>query len=227
MRTLLYVPIIHMEADLGSLAENATKRGISELGKERWDKHKETISLFWDSIIRYFDSVEVSGFRLYQDGMIAEGDTALMLVKEAIKSGSKNYELLMRLLQRGAMLEKTEDLLFVKEERDYLLKLTKARTAAEKLTAYVKYRLAKDHLLTKRDRFIADRINRTLREGDNGILFIGAYHNVMPMLDKDIVVKEIKETKKVRDYQKIFLRGKNNERVETLSGYLISPVRPE
>ncbi len=225
MRTLLYVPIIHMNADLGSLAENATARGISELGKERWDRYKETISIFWDSLIRYFDTIDVTGFRLYQDGMIAGGDIARMLIEAAMKSGSKNYKLLMRLVLRGANIELTEDLSLVKEERDHLFKLAGAKTIPEKLTAYLKYRMVKDRLLTKRDRFIAERINKTLREGETGVLLIGAYHNVAPLLDKDIVVKEIKEIKKVRDYQRTLLEGKHKEMFEVLSEYLVSPVK--
>ncbi len=211
-----------MDVDLGSLAEDVAKRGIRDLGEDIWAKHKETVSGFWDSIIEYFDNLEVSGFKIYQDGMIADGDIGQKIVEEGLKSGSKNYEIISKLLQRSAILVKTEDFALVVEERDRLRQLTTKKNIA-KLIAYLKYRLIKNQLLEKRDRFIADRINQTLNNEERGILFIGAYHDIIPMLDKDIHVKEIKEIKKIREYHKVLLHGrKDRERLEVLSEYLRS-----
>lgn len=224
MRTLLYVPVIHMAADLGTLAPDVAKRGIAGLGEEVWEKHVETVEEFWNSLVRYFDRLEVSNFKIYQDGLVANGDMGQKIVEEGLKSGSKNYEIISKLIQRGAVLVKTEDFALVAKEREHLIELTGARTRMEKLNAYLKYKLSKNHLLKKRDRFIADRINETLNQGETGILFIGAYHDIIPMLDKDIRVKEIKEIQKIRDYQKAFLYRKDKKRFEALADYLISPI---
>lgn len=214
-----------MEADLGSLASDVAKRGIASLGEEVWQKHMETVKSFWDSIARYFEKLEVSNFKIYQDGMVAEGEVGQKIVEEGLKSGSKNYELLSRLLQKGAILVKTEDFALVKRERDYLVELTKARTRIGKLIAYLKYRLIKNGLLRKRDEFIASRINETLNPGETGILFIGAYHEVIPKLPKDIQVREIKDADKAREYQRLLpFHNKNEERFEELSRYLVSKV---
>ncbi len=43
-------------------------------------------------------------------------------------------------------------------------------------------------ILRRRDAFIAERINGTLKSGETGILFVGSLHNVVPMLDPDIEV---------------------------------------
>lgn len=224
MRTLIYVPIIHTGADLGSLAEDVTKRGITDLGEEVWKEHIKTVDGFWDAISNYFDSIDVSGMKIYQDGMVAEAEVGQKIVEEGLKSGSKNYELISRLLQKGAILVKTEDFALVKRERDYLVELTKARTRIGKLIAYLKYRLIKNGLLRKRDEFIASKINETLNQGETGILFIGAYHDIIPKLAKDIQVREIKDTKKIREYQEALPRGKGNtERFKELSEYLLSP----
>lgn len=224
MRTLLYVPIIHTSADLGSLAEDVTKRGITSLGEEVWKEHIKTVEGFWDAISHYSDSINVSGMKIYQDGMVAEGEIGQKIVEEGLKSGSKNYELLSRLLQKGANLVKTEDFALVKRERDYLVKLTKAMTRIGKLIAYLKYRLIKNELLRKRDEFIANRINGTLNQGETGIIFIGAYHDIIPKLAKDIQVREIKDTKKIREYQEALHHRKiNTRRFEELSKYLLSP----
>ena len=224
MRTLLYVPVIHMAADLGTLAPDVAKRGIVGLGEEVWEKHVETVEEFWNSLVRYFDRLEVSNFKIYQDGLVANGDMGQKIVEEGLKSGSKNYEIISKLIQKGAVLVKTEDFALVAKEREHLIELTGARTRMEKLNAYLKYKLSKNHLLKKRDRFIADRINETLNQGETGILFIGAYHDIIPMLDKDIQVKEIKEIQKIRDYQKAFLYRKDKKRFEALADYLISPI---
>ena len=228
MRTLLYVPIIHMAADLGTLAPDVTRKGIKGLGEEDWKKHLETVEGFWNSLAPYFDALEGSGVKIYQDGLVANGDMGQKIVEEGVRSGSRNYEIISGLIRKGAFLVKTEDLGLVIKERDYLLKLAGAATRAKKLIAYLSYVRAKNHLIEKRDRFIADRINETLGTGETGILFIGAYHNIIPLLEKDIVTREIKEIEKIRDYQKTFLhRRKNRERFEALSMYLISPVSIE
>jgi len=39
MRALLYVPIIHTEADLGSMGEDIAARGLREFGETLWKRH--------------------------------------------------------------------------------------------------------------------------------------------------------------------------------------------
>jgi len=225
MRILIYAPIIHMEADLGSLASDVAKRGIASLGEEVWQKHMETVKSFWDSIARYFEKLEVSGFKVYQDGMVADGEMGQKILEEGLKSGSRNFEIILKLIKRGAVLVKTEDFALVKKERDRLVKLTKARTRIGKLIAYLKYRLIKNELLRKRDEFIANRINGTLNQGETGIIFIGAYHNIKKRLPEDIQIKEIKDVDKVGEYQMLLpFYKKNKERFEELGRYLVSKV---
>jgi len=226
MRTLLYVPIIHMSADMGSLAKNFTNRGIKDLGEEVWERHRKTVSMFWDSITAFFEAMPVRGFKIYQDGMVANGEIAEKIIEEGIRSGSKNYEIIRKLMEKGAVLQKTEDPALVKEERDWLLRITQAGTLPEKLKAYLGFRGAKDHLLKRRDSYIAETINSTLGQGGTGILFIGAYHEIIPRLDPDIRVKEIKEVRKVKEYQKrLPYQGRKKDALfEKLSDYLIKPV---
>lgn len=221
MRTLLYVPIIHTEADLGSVGEDIAKRGLREFGETLWKRHQETVLGFWDTIAGYFDSIEVTGFKVFQDGMAADGELGMTIVREAVKTGSRNYQIVSELIRKGAILVMTEDINLVKEERDWILRITHAKNRAQKLNAAMKYKLAKNNLLDKRDKFIAKQINDTLQEGENGILFIGAFHNVRKWIQKDITVEEIKDINKVKEYQKLlpFYRS-NKERVEKLRMYL-------
>jgi hypothetical protein len=225
MRTLLYVPIIHTSADLGSLAKDVTKRGIADLGEEVWKEHIKTVEGFWDALSHYSDSINVSGMKIYQDGMVAEGEIGQKIVEEGLKSKSKNYEIISGLLQKGAVLVKTEDFKFVKEERDRLLAITQAKSITQKLIALIKYKLVKNRLLDKRDEFIAKRIDETLNQGETGIIFIGAYHRIKKRLPEDIQIREMKDADKVREYQRLLpFHNKNEERFEELSRYLISPI---
>lgn len=225
MKRLIYVPIIHMSADLGSIAKEVDKRGIAGFGEEFWKKHRETISGFWDSIVKYFANLEVKDFKIYQDGMVTDGEVGQKIVEEGIKAGSKNYEIVADLLERGAILVQTEDFKLVKEERDRLVAITQAKSTAQKIIAFIRYKLLKNRLLNKRDKYIAKRIDETLHEDQTGIIFIGAYHNIIPELPEDIQVKEIKDTKKVKEYQKVLLYRKGDtKRLEELSKYLLSPV---
>ena len=225
MRTLLYVPIIHTSADLGSLVKDVDKRGIEDLGEDIWRDHQRTLDGFWDAISLYFDSIDVSGAKIYQDSMVVDRDVGLKIIEEGKKSGSRNYQLVSKLLKRGAILIKTEDLNLVMKERDRLLKITQAKTTTEKLFGFIKYKLTKNMLLNKRDEYIVQRIDETLNEDQTGILFIGAYHNIKQRLPWDIQVKEIKDTRKVKDYQYLLpFCHKNKKRFEELGRYLISKI---
>jgi hypothetical protein len=103
--------------------------------------------------------------------------------------------------------------------------MIRAKTTAEKIFGLFLYKLTKKTLLKQRDEYIAQRIDRALHEGETGILFIGAYHHVQPRLSHDIQIKEIKETRKIKDYQSLLpFYHKNKKRFEDLSGYLISKV---
>jgi len=225
MRTLLYVPVIHTSADLGAIAKDVNKRGIIDLGEAVWREHGRTVAGFWDALAAYFDPIDVSGMKIYQDGMVADGEVGQKIIEEGVKSGSRNYEILSKLLNRGAMLVKTENLQFVMEERDRLLDITKAKSTSRKLIAFAKYKLLKNRLLKKRDKFINGRIEETLNQGEKGIIFIGAYHNIKDILAKTIMIKEIKDIQKVREYQKLLpFCIKHKERFGKLSKYLLEPV---
>lgn len=225
MRTLIYVPIIHTAADLGSMARDIDKKGISSLGEEIWAKHRQTVDGFWDAISDYFDSLDVRGMKIYQDGMIGDGEVGERIVQDTAKAGSKNYQLVSRLLERGAVLAKTEEFKLVKQEYDSLLAIIQAKSTIRKIAAFIRYKLVKNRLLNKRDAFIAKRIDQTLKPDEQGILFIGALHKIKKRLAKSIKLKEIKDTDKARQYQKLLpFHNKYQERFGKLGKYLISPV---
>ena len=203
MRKLYLLPIIHMSADLGTLAPAMDRRGIAELGKEFWLRHKETVARFWSSIAEFFDSMEVKGCKIYQDGLIADGEMGMRIVEEGVKEGSKNYEIISGLLERGATLVKTEDLSLVKKEYDSLNRIVHAKSPGNKMISSLRYKLLQGKLLKERDNFIANRIDETLGDRETGILFIGAYHDVIPKLPQDIEIKEVKEGRKSKGISEV------------------------
>jgi len=227
-KILIYIPVIHTSADLGSLADEVAKRGITNIGKDRWEEHQNTVDGFWKAISTHLDSLNVSGMKLYQDGMIADGDVGQAIVGEGVKLGSKNYEIVYRLLQRGAILVKTEDYPLVKEERDRLLAITQAHSRFQRIRTYLRYKLTQNRLLNRRDKFIAQRIRETLRENETGILLIGAYHQIIKRLPAYIKIRTLKDPPKIKEYQQLLpFSRKPNEHFEELSRYLVSKVAGE
>lgn len=225
MGQLYLVPILHMGADMGSLAAPLEEAAEAEFGQELWQKHKETVSGFWDSIGRYFDVLDATGFNIYQDGMVADGEIGLKIVTEGISHGSKNYEIVGKLMQRGAVLVQTENPALVKQEYAFVAKMAHARTPREKEAWAHRYKTAQGRLLQQRDDFIAQRIRATLGEGGRGILFVGAYHNVLSKLPADVHVSQVKDVATIREYHKV-LSGlkKPNPRFLELADYLVSPI---
>lgn len=202
MRKVIYVPIIHTSADFGSVASEIEKKIIEQYGSEKWERHKKAISDFWDFVSEYFSSLDVEGFKIYQDGLVADGELGMKIVKVAADSGSKNYLLLYNLVERGATIEKTEDINIVKKERDFVVKMAQTKSFIKRLFHYMKYTLYKGRLLMQRDEYIVKRIDETLKEGETGIVFLGALHNVLDILPKDIVVTEVKKKEEVVKYEK-------------------------
>jgi len=225
MKKLLYVPIIHMEADLGSVAAIVDKRSSQVCGRERWEKHKRAVSGFWDFIANYFDRLSASNLKIYQDGLMIDGALGKKIIEEGVKKGSKNHEIVLKLMEKGAEIRKTEDLSLLKEEYNSIIKLSQTKSPIEKTLVYIGYKLRKNPLMEKRDKFMAERINETLKDGEVGVLFIGVYHNVLPRISRDIIVYELKERSKVKAYFDELIWGKDEKKFSELAEYLVSPIK--
>jgi len=223
MRKLLYVPIIHMEADMGSAASAIDSKSASLCGEERWAKHKETVAKFWGNVADYFATVDTSNLKIYQDGLLANGELGSRIIEEGAKRGSKNHQIILNLMRRGAKLMKTEDPSLLKEEYKSITRLTQSKSAAERIIAYARYKLRKGQLTKARDKFAAKTIDETLKEGETGVLFIGSYHNVLPYLPEDIAVEQVKDREKINAYFKELTSRGEGRRFEQLAEYLDSP----
>ncbi len=200
MRRLIYIPIIHMGADMGSLASALDQSTAAFYGEESWERHKATASHFWQRVSDYLEMLDAKNLKVYQDGFVSDGDLGKKIIKEGARRGSKNYEIILNLLNRGAEIVSTEDMALLQEEYGYISQIMKAKTPSQKSQAYKKYESRKSQLTMERDGFIARAINETLEDGEVGLLFIGTYHDVIPHLANDIVIEQFEEREKVKAY---------------------------
>lgn len=188
-RKLIYVPIIHTDADMGSLLEALKEEYESQYGKGKWEEHVQMVNRFWLGIREKILALNLPYQRLkiYQDGLPICGRER-EIVQEIAKRGSPNHQLILELMEKGAKLMGTEreDLLLA--EYHQMQKLVEITNIQEKRKLSEEYRKRGLPLLRERDEFIAQRIAQTLEEGEIGLLFLGMLHNVAERLPKDIEV---------------------------------------
>lgn len=188
MRTLVVIPIVHTEQDMGSLLEQTKQAYISRFGHDKWVEHLKSIDDVWLGIHQMIKSLELpyAGVRLYQDGLpvcTREED----IVKDVAAQGSKNHRLLLELMALGAHLMGTEDPGLLLQEYQFHQAAARHPDPGHQHQREEQSR----KLLWKRDRFIANRVNATLRAGEIGLLFLGLAHSVEALLDADILVRRL------------------------------------
>ena len=187
-RTLIYLPIIHTQADMGALKEPVARATLEKTGRAGLSRKTAAIDKIWTEIEGAIDALALSfdRVRLYQDGLPVCGREA-EIVAELAQAGSRNHQLLLRLMAQGAMLMGTEsgDLLV----QEYQVAKQSVTTRPPRAAGVVAARQAvSDNLLKRRDQFMAQRLNDTLKPDETGILFLGMLHRVEPYLSKDVKV---------------------------------------
>jgi hypothetical protein len=228
MRRVVLVPLVHDEADLGTAGPTLLAETIRLAGPERWAAHTETLTRYWTEVAAFLQSMDPSRLKLYQDGLPVGGPVARAVVEEAARRGSRNYRLLLDLIDRGAELRRTEDPELLRQEYDLLARETSTTRPVNGKRN--EQRTVPDpekpgRLLRERDEFIARTIDATLEEGEVGILFLGAEHQATARLAPDIVVQPLKDPRLVKAYfQALLAPGHGRERVR-LASYLVSPIR--
>lgn len=183
-RVLIHVPIIHTQADMGTLGEPIKRQLVQRFGEHWWQSKVSLIDRAWDEIEASLIIPEMpyDRVRIYQDGLPVCG-RELDIVKELAAAGSRNHRLVLELLRRNATVMGTESGELLVEEYGRVRRLlgsceTRARREDFKASGAA--------LIQKRDRFIADRIAATLARGEIGILFLGMLHAVAGLLPADI-----------------------------------------
>ena len=191
MRYLIIIPIVHNSVDMGSAKEGLEIDSIAKIGKDRWEENQRRIDNFWNEVEEAIDALDLnySKVRVYQDGMPCGGELGGRIVREVADKGSRNYQIVRKLIDVGASLEATEDTKMLLKEYEHIKRFADATTEQEKMEAELQYEQIKEKLLHDRDEFIARAVDSTLKDGETGVLFIGAAHDVASKLPQDIEVK--------------------------------------
>jgi hypothetical protein len=188
-RTLVYFPIIHTQTDMGALSESIRKVTLQKLGERVWRRKINLVKQFWADLESILDKLSLvyTQTRLYQDGLPVCGKEQ-DIVTELAKKGSPNHQLLVRLMEKGATVMGTESPELLIEEYHLIKKILETGDVHDAMEIEARQKAAGDILLSKRDAFIAERIETTLQAGETGILFLGMLHNISVLLPTDMEV---------------------------------------
>jgi hypothetical protein len=190
-RVLIYLPIVHTLADMGGLGENVAQKALQKFGEKIYSDKNKAIDSIWSNIEQVVEALPLDWdkVRLYQDGLPVCGRER-EIVTDLAQAGSRNHQLLLRLMHKGATLMGTEsaDLLVLEYQlaRQALAAEGTARISEGSQTTQTG---GDDPLLKRRDQYIAQRINETLKPGEVGILLLGMLHSLEALLDQDIGVE--------------------------------------
>ena len=185
-RKLAYLPIIHTAEDMGTLGAPIHGMKLSALGRQGLRRNAAIVDKMWEELERVVSNLPAAPgiVRVYQDGLPVCGHEH-EIVSELAAAGHRNHRLLLELQARGATLMGTESPELLVEEYQHA---TAAFASGATARTELRQKQLRDALLEKRDRYIGDRINRTLGAGENGILFMGMLHEVTKYLDPDIEI---------------------------------------
>lgn len=220
----MYIPIIHTDPDLGSLAADLEDKAVKLLGSY-WREHKRTVKRYWQKIERFLEKKTCTNVLIFQDGLPEGGETAHVIIDKLAQIGSPNYQLLKALVKKGARMQKTEDPELLKQEYQLTKDLASRKNLMSTIVAFLKYKFRKNGLLHARDEYISEQINQNLKEGETGICFLGAYHDVLSKLACDIKIVLVKNPHKVKEYYQRLTHGETKGAINKLARYLTKPIK--
>lgn len=187
MRTLYYVPMIHADEDLSELGPMIKNLKEKIYGEGAIEHDESAIRGLWEVIRSWvFQMIpDVQGLIIYQDGIPTgprEKIKELFKLVLAEHSESPLFRLTKELIDRGGVLEGTEDIHLLIKRVTIYKEIYQAATRCQNLGDVREFIIKKveeqDDLVFQSDQFIARRINETLPENGKGILFMGHRHRV-------------------------------------------------
>jgi len=178
-RRLIWVPIIHTEVELGSLADSYKDLCIKKIGKAGWNDYLKSVEDMWKSIRSELGCMKLDyeNVRLYQDALPTCGEEE-QIVKELAAGGSPNHTLLLEIMGKGAKLTGTESPEILTEEYELIRTVVKSRNSESGQRLTESYRKRSGEILKRRDCYIAERIDETLGLDETGLIFLGLLHSL-------------------------------------------------
>jgi hypothetical protein len=192
VRLLIYVPVVHSEAELGSLTREIRSMFLEAFSVEDWSRLRAAIEAMWDGIRNKLLALPLrwQQTRLYQDGLPVCGREH-QIVRDVAKQGSRNHQILLELMNRGATLMGTEDPELLVREYRRIKRLVQASRNQASAPVVEKLKQEGDGILRDRDEFIARRIDSTLGDDETGVLFLGLLHTVNEHLEDQLDVQHL------------------------------------
>jgi hypothetical protein len=192
VRALIYVPIVHSEVELGSIADEFRRRFQEAFGAEQWTRRFASVEAMWEGLSSKLSALPLpwQRTRLYQDGLPVCGREH-DIVRDLAAKGSRNHQLLTVLMERGATLMGTENPELMIAEYRRIQRLVQAAQRREPNSVVEELRREGEAVLQNRDAFVAQRIDSTLEDGETGILFLGLLHRVDELLDGKFDVRHL------------------------------------
>ena len=191
-RRLIWVPVLHSQADLGSMRGPLEKIARRNLGSPVWTRHVEAVDELWTEIAQRIAAADLDyeRVRLYQDGLPVCG-YELEIVRELAQNGGANHQLVLDLIEKGAHLTGTESPELLTKEYELIRTAVRGTQGKKEGPAAREHQEESRQVLEKRDRFIAQRINATLQAGETGLLFLGLLHSFADCLAPDILLLDM------------------------------------
>ena len=188
-KKLIYVPILHTTSDMGTFAGSIRETYVKKFGEKKWGEHVRVIDEMWLGIRKRLRTLKLPfrKVKVYQDGLPICGKEK-KIIHDLAKRGSPNHELVLWLIQQGAMVVGTEDHRLLVREYTHLKKIMESKTHQERERLVHEFEKEADELLKKRDQRIRDQIVLTLRSGETGVIFLGLLHRVDEILPPEIKI---------------------------------------
>jgi len=191
-RRLIWIPVVHSHADLGSLGEAVREAHARRFGAATWEERIRLVDEFWQRLRAEIGrlALDCRRVRLYQDGLPNCGHEAA-IVRDLAQGGSANHQLLADLMAKGARVVGTESPDLLIEEYELMRGILSALKSRDGHHLTPAERERSKALLEKRDAHIAERIAQTLGDGETGLLFLGMLHSVDGLLPNTIQVTRL------------------------------------
>lgn len=192
--SLIYVPILHTQKEAGEILLSLKGKEAEKPADDSLAEQEKSIQEMWEGIDDKIKEANISHllFRIYQDALPVCGREREIVEKLAQK-GSRNHQLILELMQKGARLEGTEDPDLLVREYDNLSQLiSKVSVSIESYRRSLEeYKEKSMKLMKQRDAFIAQRIKSTLKEEEIPLVFVGVRHELEKLLQQDFVINYI------------------------------------
>jgi hypothetical protein len=189
---LVWIPIIHSPADLGSVGGTVRQLHVREGGEVQWDAHVGAIEAFWRTVREEIENLHLDyrRVRLYQDALPNWGREE-DIIRDLASMGSPNYRLLLDLMEKGAALTGTECPELLIEEYCLARQILGSLHGSEHGHRAERHKELSDAVLLRRDRYIAQQVAATLRTGETGLIFLGGLHSLDGLLPADMEVTRL------------------------------------